>query len=60
MNEIASIKQENGRLIEKYKFEQKQVHRLKDDLKKSKKFEQFFEKQRAKKFRNCGCQVGQT
>jgi len=34
MNEIASIKQENGRLIEKYKFEQKQVHKLKDDLKK--------------------------
>lgn len=55
MNEIATIKQENGRLIEKYKFEQKQVHKLKDDLKKKQKYEQFFEKQRAKKFRNCGC-----
>ena len=42
MNEIATIKQENGRLIEKYKFEQKQVHKLKDDLKKKQKYEQFF------------------
>lgn len=55
LTEIATIKQENGRLIEKYKYEQKQVTKLKEEVKRKQKYEQFFEKQRAKKYRNCGC-----
>lgn len=46
MNEIASMKLENGRLIEKYKYEQKQVAKLKDEVKRKQKYEHFFEKQR--------------
>lgn len=58
MNEIADIKLENGKLIEKCKNEQRTNIKYKEDLKKMKKYEKFFEAQRQKKFRNCGCQVG--
>ena len=44
LTEISTIKQENGRLIEKYKFEQKQVAKLKEDVRRKQKFESFFEK----------------
>ena len=33
---------------------------MQEKLKKSKKYEQFYEKQKAKKFRNCGCQIDMT
>ena len=44
LTEISTIKQENGRLIEKYKYEQKQVAKLKEDVRRKQKFESFFEK----------------
>jgi hypothetical protein len=42
MKEISNIKMENGRLLEKYKNEQKTVVKLKEELKRKQKYEQFF------------------
>ena len=39
MGEIATIKQENGRLIEKYRNEQKLIVKLKEDLRRKLKYE---------------------
>ena len=40
--EIAKMKVDNGRLLEKYRSEQKLVAHLRDELKKRKQYERFF------------------
>ena len=51
---------ENERLSEKLAELQKKYQGKKDEIRRLAKYEAFFEKQRQKKYRNCGCQVGQS
>lgn len=60
LKEISTIKLENGQLMEKSKHETKLNGKLKVELKRLQRYEAFFEKQKMKKYRNCGCQIGSS
>ena len=55
MKEISTIKLENGQLMEKAKHEAKLNGKLKIEVRRLQRYEAFFEKQKMKKYRNCGC-----
>lgn len=60
LREIATIKLENGQLMEKAKHESKLNGKLKTEVRRLQRYEAFFEKQKMKKYRNCGCQIGSS
>lgn len=53
--ETCAVKVENTQLKEKLSELSKKYQQKKDEIRRLVKYEAFFEKQRMKKYRNCGC-----
>jgi len=50
----------NSKLVDQHAVHDKNLKKMYEKVKASKKYEHFYEKLKAKKFRNCGCQVDMT
>ena len=56
MDQISDLKLKIAELQDGHAGSQ-EVKKLEDKLRRSKKYQQFYDKQKNKKYRNCGCQA---